>query len=152
MIFMNNIRTLGAHRWTGPGSELSFEEQLLDSCDYPHRPWITELWGPTGTRYHATHHLFPSLPYHNLGIAHRRLMAELPPDSIFRETAKLSLLGEISQLWQRSSQVASRLKVAGRIDPYSPSLHGATSGAYLSASKHSNDTFQSRSSPNSDAA
>lgn len=152
MIFMNNIRTLGAHRWTGPGSELSFEEQLLDSCDYPHRPWITELWGPTGTRYHATHHLFPSLPYHNLGIAHRRLMAELPPDSIFRETAKLSLLGEISQLWQRSSQVASRLKVAGRIDPYSPSLHGATSGAYLSASKHSSDTFQSRSSPNSDAA
>ena len=149
MIFMNNIRTLGAHRWTGPGSELSFEQQLLDSCDYPHRPWITELWGPTGTRYHATHHLFPSLPYHNLGIAHRRLMAELPPDSIFRETAKLSLLGEISQLWQRSSQVASRLKVAGRIDPYSPSLGIAPSGAYPAASKHSSDTLPSRPSPNS---
>ena len=106
MIFMNNIRTLGAHRWTGPGSELSFEQQLLDSCDYPHRPWITELWGPTGTRYHATHHLVPGMPYHNLGLAHRRLMAELPEDSIYRETAKVSLLGEIAQLWGRSSAVA----------------------------------------------
>jgi|688.fasta_scaffold44793_4 fatty acid desaturase len=106
MIFMNNIRTLGAHRWTGPGSELTFEQQLLDSCDYPYRPWITELWGPTGTRYHATHHLFPGMPYHNLGLAHRRLMAELPADSIYRETVKVSLLGEIAQLWKRSSEVA----------------------------------------------
>ncbi|MCE2809944.1 MAG: fatty acid desaturase [Planctomycetaceae bacterium] len=119
MIFMNNIRTLGAHRWTGPGSELTFEQQLLDSCDYPHRPWITELWGPTGTRYHATHHLFPSLPYHNLGIAHRRLMAQLPADSIYRETCKLSLLAEVAELWKRSAQVARKAKVAGRIDAYS---------------------------------
>ncbi len=108
MIFMNNIRTLGAHRWTGPGSELTFEQQLLDSCDYPYRPWITELWGPTGTRYHATHHLFPGMPYHNLGLAHRRLMADLPADSIYRETVKVSLLGEIAQLWKRSSEVARR--------------------------------------------
>jgi fatty acid desaturase len=118
MIFMNNIRTLGAHRWTGPGSELTFEQQILDSCDYPHRPWITELWGPTGTRYHATHHLFPSLPYHNLGIAHRRLMAQLPADSIYRETCKLSLLAEVSELWKRSAEVARKAKVAGRIDAY----------------------------------
>ena len=149
---MNNISNIGSQRETGPCSELSFEEKLLDSCEYPHRPWITELWGPTGTRYHATHHLFPSLPYHNLGIAHRRLMAELPPENIFRETAKLSLLGEIAQLWQRSSQVASRSKLAGRIDPYSPSFEIAPTSAYLSASKQSSDTFQSRSSPNSDAA
>ena len=105
LIFMNNLRTLGSHRWTGPGSELSFEQQLLDSCDYPHRPWITELWGPTGTRYHATHHLFPSLPYHNLGKAHRRLIAGLPADSLFHETVRVSLLGEIKSLWERSSRV-----------------------------------------------
>ena len=105
LIFMNNLRTLGSHRWTGPGSELTFEQQLLDSCDYPHRPWITELWGPTGTRYHATHHLFPSLPYHNLGKAHRRLIAGLPADSLFHETVRVSLLGEIKSLWERSSRV-----------------------------------------------
>jgi fatty acid desaturase len=102
LLMLNNLRTLGAHRWTGTGSELTMEQQLLDSCDYPYRPWITELWGPTGTRYHATHHLFPSLPYHNLGIAHRRLMARLPQDSIFRETVKTSLFAEIVSLWKRS--------------------------------------------------
>jgi fatty acid desaturase len=104
ILLLNNIRTLGAHRWTGEGSELTFEQQLLDSCDYPYNPWITELWGPTGTRYHATHHLFPSLPYHNLGKAHRRLMAGLPEDSIFRETVKRSLWQEIGLLWQRSAE------------------------------------------------
>jgi fatty acid desaturase len=108
ILLLNNIRTLGAHRWTGEGAELTFEQQLLDSCDYPYHSFITELWGPTGTRYHATHHLFPSLPYHNLGLAHRRLMAGLPEDSIFRETVKTSLLQEIKYLWQRSSQAERR--------------------------------------------
>jgi fatty acid desaturase len=104
MILLNNVRTLGAHRWTGHGSELTFEQQLLDSCDYPSRPWITELWGPTGTRYHATHHLFPGIPYHNLGRAHRRLMAGLPENSLFRETVKESLFREIVALWKRSAE------------------------------------------------
>lgn len=108
LLVVNNVRTLGAHRWTGTGAELTMEQQLLDSCDYPSRPWITELWGPTGTRYHATHHLFPSLPYHNLGIAHRRLMAGLPADSIFRETVRGSLIGEIVSLWKRSLQSTRR--------------------------------------------
>lgn len=102
LLTVNNIRTLGAHRWTSAGSALSFEEQLLDSCDYPYRPWITELWGPIGTRYHATHHLFPSIPYHNLGAAHRALKAGLPADNIFHDTTKVSLLREIAQLWKRA--------------------------------------------------
>jgi fatty acid desaturase len=34
-----------------------------------------------GLRYHALHHLLPSVPYHNLGIAHRRLAAVLDPAS-----------------------------------------------------------------------
>ncbi len=104
LVTINNVRTLGAHRWIGDGRELTFEDQLLDSVNYPHRPWITELWGPVGTRYHALHHLFPSLPYHNLGKAHRRLMAGLPHDSIYRQTERESLIGAILELWQRASQ------------------------------------------------
>jgi hypothetical protein len=103
LIVINNVRTLGAHRWMGDGRELSFEEQLLDSVNYPHRPWITELWGPTGTRYHALHHLFPSIPYHNLGKAHRRLMQGLPSESMYRDTVRVSLTGAILELWQRAS-------------------------------------------------
>lgn len=102
LIVLNEVRTLGAHRWTGKGQEMSFEEQLLDSVNYPHAPWISELWGPVGTRYHALHHLFPSLPYHNLGEAHRRLMAGLPEDSPYRYTVAPSLTSEIVALWKRS--------------------------------------------------
>jgi fatty acid desaturase len=130
LITLNNIRTLGAHRWTGDGSELSMEQQLLDSCDYPDRPWITELWGPTGTRYHATHHLFPGLPYHNLGIAHRRLRSGLPADSIFHETSKTRLVSEIATLWRRSSAAAKRFKVGpGRDNGRDPRRDGSISEA-----------------------
>lgn len=110
IVMLNNVRTLGSHRWTGDGSELSVELQILDSCDYPKRPWITELWGPTGTRYHATHHMFPSVPYHNLGIAHRRFMSQLPADNIFRQTSKKSLMSEIVKLWKRSATASKRRK------------------------------------------
>lgn len=103
LILINNIRTLGAHRWMGDGRELSFEEQLLDSVNYPYRPWFTELWGPTGTRFHALHHLFPGIPYHNLPAAHKRLTDGLPKDSLYHDTVKVSLFGAIRELWQRAS-------------------------------------------------
>ncbi|WP_149499314.1 fatty acid desaturase family protein [Roseiconus lacunae] len=102
LLTLNEIRTLGAHRWTGDGSEMTFEEQLLDSVNYPHHPWLSELWGPVGTRYHALHHLFPRLPYHNLGKAHRRLMEGLPADSPYRQTVAPNLFSEIVALWKRA--------------------------------------------------
>ena len=77
VIMINSLRTLGSHCWTNDGGEMSFEEQILDSLNYPYRPWFTELWGPVGMRFHALHHLFPSLPYHAMPEAHRRLMARL---------------------------------------------------------------------------
>ena len=102
LLVLNEVRTLGAHRWTGNGDEMTFEEQLLDSVNYPHCPWISELWGPVGTRYHALHHLFPRLPYHNLGEAHRRLVAGLPADSPYHKTIAPSLSSEIVALWRRA--------------------------------------------------
>jgi fatty acid desaturase len=105
VLIVNELRTLGAHRWSNDGeSEMTFEEQLLDSFNYPYRPWITELWGPIGTRYHALHHLFPSLPYHNLGEAHRRLSEGLPQDSPYHKTTAISLTQEIARLWDRAAE------------------------------------------------
>lgn len=101
-VTLNAMRTLGAHRWTNDSGEMSFQDQLLDTLNYPERPWFTELWGPIGTRYHALHHLFPRLPYHNLGEAHRRLMAGLPADSPYRETVRVSLWHAIYELWSRA--------------------------------------------------
>ena len=78
---MNQLRTLVAHRYQSTGEKLSFAEQFDDSINVVGRTPFVELLFPLGLRYHALHHMFPSIPYHNLGIAHRRLVAELPSDS-----------------------------------------------------------------------
>ena len=69
IVFLNSVRTLGSHRWTNAGQEMTFVEQLLDSVNYPRHAWLSELWGPVGTRFHALHHLFPSLPISSLPFA-----------------------------------------------------------------------------------
>lgn len=92
ILTLNAIRTLGAHRYSHDGhAEMSFVDQLLESTNMHRRPYIAELWGPVGTRYHALHHLFPALPYHAMPEAHRRLMAQLPSDSAYHQTEEPSL-------------------------------------------------------------
>jgi fatty acid desaturase len=107
IIAINSLRTLGSHRWLGSGETMSFLDQLDDSVNYPHRPWITELWGPLGLRYHALHHLFPSLPYHAMGEAHRRLTARLAPDSAYHGTTRVALWETLAELWRAPRQHAT---------------------------------------------
>jgi fatty acid desaturase len=109
IILLNAIRTLGAHRYRCTGHEVSFLEQLLDSVNYPRNAIFAELWAPVGLRFHATHHLFPSLPYLALGQAHRRLMQELPHDSPYRQTEVAGLWSVLSQLW-REARASSALR------------------------------------------
>ena len=108
VIFLNQIRTLGAHRFRHRGEELTFLQQLLDSVNYPGRPLIGGLWAPVGLRYHALHHLFPSMPYHSLDEAHRRLMDQLPADSPYRETVSTGLWATIAQLWREARTSGAR--------------------------------------------
>jgi len=74
---------------------VTYLEQLLDSNTVPGHPILTELWAPLGMRYHALHHVVPSLPYHNMGIAHRRLMSTLPADSPYRRTIRTGLVDAV---------------------------------------------------------
>jgi hypothetical protein len=106
ILVVNQIRTLGAHRYTNTGGEMTFVEQMLDSVNYPGANWLRALWAPVGLRYHALHHLFPSLPYHNLGAAHRRLMEQLPPDSPYRSTNAESLYTVLGELWIKAWNVS----------------------------------------------
>ena len=113
VLLLNHFRTLGAHRFQHRGEELTFVEQLLDSFNYPRHGWIAEIWGPVGLRYHALHHLFPSLPYHALPEAHRRLMARLPADSPYRETESDSLLASLKLLWRTARASTADVRNAG---------------------------------------
>lgn len=98
-IGLNWLRTLAAHRYRNTGGEVSHSDQVLDSINITGHPILTELIFPVGLRYHALHHLLPSLPYHALGKAHARLMAELPADSSYRCTNCPTTFSAIRQLW-----------------------------------------------------
>lgn len=74
---LNQIRTLVAHLWENEGEPMSVTAQYLDSVNVPPPGLLAALWAPVGLRYHALHHLLPSMPYHALAEAHRRLSVHL---------------------------------------------------------------------------
>ena len=84
VLVFNQMRLLADHHFEANGEKLSFAEHILDSCNYTGRDFFTWLFFPFSIRYHALHHLFPSLPYHNLSAAHAHLMQRLPADSPYR--------------------------------------------------------------------
>jgi len=108
IIAINAVRTLGSHRWTNDGTEMNFVQQLLDSVNYPKHPLIGALWAPVGLRFHALHHIFPTMPYHALAKAHSRLSKNLPADSPYHLCSAKSLPDEIRTLWQRAKASGSR--------------------------------------------
>ena len=81
---------------------MEYAEQYLDSVNIPGNGLITPLWAPVGLRYHATHHLFPSLPYHALGKAHRRLAGNLSDSALYLQTSRNSLWDALRRLWHES--------------------------------------------------
>lgn len=102
MVFvLNSLRTLAAHAYRHNGNDaMGIAAQFLDSVNVPGNPITTGLWAPVGLRYHATHHLNPAIPYHNLGTAHRRLSAELKDNRIYLQASRSGLWDAVSRLWK----------------------------------------------------
>jgi fatty acid desaturase len=98
--FINTLRTLGAHAYESTGDPMDREGQLLDSIDTPGALW-TELWAPVGLRYHALHHYFPGIPYHNLGKAWRRLSSALPQDAVYHGVRSRGLARSLGALYRK---------------------------------------------------
>lgn len=97
---LNQLRTLVAHLWENEGEAMSVTAQFLDTVNVPPPGMIAEVWAPVGLRYHALHHLMPSMPYHALPEAHRRLVAELGIDSRYHQAnhpGMLVLVGRIAR-------------------------------------------------------
>jgi fatty acid desaturase len=80
---LNQLRTLVAHLWENDGQAMTVTAQYLDSVNVPPPSPFAALWAPVGLRYHALHHLMPSMPYHSLGEAHRRLRSHFAPETTF---------------------------------------------------------------------
>lgn len=95
---LNQVRTLVAHLWENEGEPMSVTAQYLDTVNVPPPALLPVLWAPVGLRYHALHHLLPSLPYHALGEAHRRLAAALDPASPYHRASHAGLPGLVARL------------------------------------------------------
>lgn len=83
---LKHLHNIVAHHYRSIGEPMSRHGQLVDTINITGVPILTSLFLPFGLRYHALHHLFPNIPYHNLAAAHHRLLAEFPPDSAYHKT------------------------------------------------------------------
>lgn len=104
---LNQVRTLVAHLWENEGEPLTVTAQFLDSVNVP-TGILPLLWAPVGLRFHALHHLLPSLPYHALATAHRRLSAALGAGSVYDRANYPALRGLVGRL------AASTMKTRAR--------------------------------------
>lgn len=101
-LILNQMRQLADHHFEGDGSPADVESHVRDSCNFTGNDLLTRLFFPFSIRYHALHHLFPSLPYHNLKKAHEYLDDVLPVLSPYHEldqkrwwsVARVTLLGK----------------------------------------------------------
>ncbi|MBI2382168.1 MAG: fatty acid desaturase [Gammaproteobacteria bacterium] len=105
---LNSIRAIGAtHRYRSRGQEFSFHHQFQDSVNVASSRLDSLLMCPVGLRYHALHHLFPSLPYHNLGEAHRRLSSTLPREADYHRV-------RLDSVWDGWRQLLSDIALRPR--------------------------------------
>lgn len=102
---LNQLRTLVAHLWENDGEAMTVTAQYLDSVNVPPPGVIAEIWAPVGLRYHALHHLLPSMPYHSLPEAHRRLQAHLGAGSTYDEANHLGLAPLMNRLARSTMRV-----------------------------------------------
>jgi fatty acid desaturase len=85
VLVLNQLRLLADHHCVNEERQpLALDDHIRDSCNYTGRDFLTWLLFPFAIRYHALHHLFPTLPYHNLKAAHGYLVEHLPTDSPYR--------------------------------------------------------------------
>lgn len=85
VVTLNQLRQLADHHFEGSGESLSISDHIQDSCNYEGKDPLTWLFFPFSIQFHALHHMFPSLPYHNLRRSHEYLVETLPTDSPYHD-------------------------------------------------------------------
>lgn len=100
---VNQLRTLVAHLWENEGEPMTVTGQYLDSVNVPGA--IAALWAPVGLRFHALHHLLPSMPYHSLPEAHRRISAHLGAGSTYERSTHPGMLPLVAKIARSTMRV-----------------------------------------------
>lgn len=101
---LNTVRILGdTHLYVEEENGRDARGQMLDSINLDSNSILALIICPVGLRFHALHHIAPYLPYHNLPSAHRRLMAELPPNSEYHQVTVYSISEGITRLRQATA-------------------------------------------------
>ncbi len=109
ILFANSIRTLGAHAYRYSGDvSVNKVEEFLDSINVPSEDIVSKLIAPVGLRFHATHHLFPATPYHNLPKLHAALSTELSDTNAYLSTSRRSFAHAVQTLWKDASDADRR--------------------------------------------
>jgi len=111
---VNQLRTLVAHGYENEGAVMDAEAQLLDSINLRGSSVLAALVAPVGLRYHALHHYLPFIPYHSLGLVHRRLLAELPQNAPYRATVRDGV-ATLRGLWRNAAAPPRQTFSAGRV-------------------------------------
>jgi fatty acid desaturase len=119
ILIVNAIRTLGAHAYRYSGdATVSKADEFLDSINVPSEDFVSKLIAPVGLRFHATHHLFPATPYHNLPKLHAALVAQLSDTAAYRSTERKNFADALASLWREASAAEAARKKApsARVD------------------------------------
>jgi fatty acid desaturase len=103
ILLVNRVRMLTAHHFALDGKPVSHLVQFADSVDTP-AGWWAELWAPLGMRYHALHHLFPTLPFHSMRPAYDRLTARLPAGSFYHAATGRGLIPSLREIVSGSNR------------------------------------------------
>jgi fatty acid desaturase len=111
---IDTLRTIVSHHYENDGEPMEVVAQLLDSVNVPPPAMLPMLWAPVGLRYHGLHHLLPNLPYHSLGRAHRRLLAELPAGNPYRQTMSHGIIEVLARMLLKQKVMRNAEHAAGR--------------------------------------
>ena len=101
---LNGFRILGEHKYDYgfSGTRLTRDEMFFDSYNYT--SIFNELIYTTGLRYHALHHLMPSIPYHNLPKAHKIIQKKFGSDSPYGTVNTKSHVKNVAKLVFRKAR------------------------------------------------
>jgi len=93
----NFYRVMMNHRFFTGFEGTNHKQQIIDSITLPISAF-NALFHPVGSGYHALHHMFPQIPYHNLGKAHRWLIKTLPENHPYRVTVVRNYFTGVKEL------------------------------------------------------